>query len=97
MDLLDFYGLLDHQDPRVECIQKLGGVVKSLQHFNSSYFGIVLQEGLKSFTREDPSVLAIAEQLNLYLEDTGYPIETLLQELDVKIRYTGADMNTYHL
>lgn len=89
LDLMDFYGLLGQNDTRVECIQKLGGVVKALQHFNSSYFGIVLQEGLKSFTREEPTVLAIAEQLDVFIGEVGMPLEDLAQELDVSIRYAG--------
>lgn len=36
-------------------VYKLQAVIKQLQHFNSSFFGIVLPEGIKAFQNEDPT------------------------------------------
>ncbi len=54
-DAMDFLGLYPNDIPSGKVLYKLQGVFKQLQHFNTSFFGIVLPEGLKSFQSEDPS------------------------------------------
>ena len=55
LDTMDFLGVLPSNLVAAQCLFKLNGVTKQLHHFNSSFFGIILQEGLKSFQREDPT------------------------------------------
>ncbi len=54
-DAMDFLGLYPNDIPSGKVLYKLQGAFKQLQHFNTSFFGIVLPEGLKSFQSEDPS------------------------------------------
>ncbi len=54
LDALDFLGLSTTDfNEEVQVLRKLLEVVKQLQHFNASFFGIILQEGIKLFQRED--------------------------------------------
>ncbi len=55
LDAMDILGLYPHGSVSGNVLHKLHAVIKQLQHFNTSFFGIVLPEGLKSFQNEDPS------------------------------------------
>lgn len=55
-DCLGLFSDVDSDFHRAQnLIQKLHkNVVDQFQHFNSNFFGIILQEGMKCFQREDP-------------------------------------------
>jgi hypothetical protein len=47
---LDFFGVADiGAKPALQCFVKADHVVRQLQALSSSFYGIILQEGIKSF------------------------------------------------
>jgi len=56
-----------------------------LKGLHSKFFSIILQEGLKSFQTEEPTTLAMASDLENFINDAGVSLEELVQDIDSKI------------
>ena len=86
LDTLDLVGAVP-----AECagaagvVQQMQSVSKQMAQFSSNFYVIVMQEGIKSFQREDPTVIAVAIQLTEILSAAGMSLEDLLVEIDVSI------------
>ena len=64
---MDILGLYPQDSLSGKSLHKLHAVIKQLQTFNTSFFGIVLPEGLKSFQSEDPAGLSSRHKLTVLL------------------------------
>lgn len=68
-------------------------VVKQLQTLSGSFFAIIMQEGIKSFQREEPTTLGVAFQLNDMIGSAGISLQELIQELESHAAYLGNQFN----
>ena len=78
----------------LRCFHQLQTAVKQLQNLSSSFFAVILQEGLKCFLREDPSIISIAVELNNILTSSNVSLEETIEELNIQIRYLVSDIET---
>ena len=100
LDALDFLGVFSNPSDineaygPLKCFNQFHHSVKQLQNLNSSFFTVILQEGLKGFLREDPSLFAIAVELNSIVSSAGISLEEAIEELNVQIRYRVSNIET---
>ena len=93
LDTLDFLGVFsdtngsDSTSDLCKCYHQFYDAIKQLQNLNSSFFSVILQEGLKCFLREDSSIISVALELNNIINSVGISLEDAIEELDVQIRY----------
>ena len=98
LDILDFLGVFtkssgnDSMSNLLKCHHHSHNAIKQLQNLNSSFFVVILQEGLKCFLREDPSIITVALELNKIVSSVGISVEEAIEELDVQIRYRVTNM-----
>ena len=98
LDTIDFLGLFSEttsdgsMSSLLKCYNHFHHAVKQLQNLNSSFFAVILQEGLKCFLREDPSIITVALELNKIVSSVGISVEEAIEELDVQIRYCVTNM-----
>ena len=98
LDTLDFLEILsnpngnDAMSNLLRCYHQFHNAVNQLQNLNSSFFAVILQEGLKCFLREDPSIINVALELNNIVNTVEISVQDAIAELDVKIRYCISNM-----
>ena len=96
LDTLDFVGVFSDMSKRdsLKCFHQLQNAIRQLQNLSSSFFAVILQEGLKCFLREDPSIISIAVELNNILTSSNVSLEETIEELNIQIRYLVSDIQT---
>lgn len=96
LDTLDYVGVFSDMSTRdsLKCCHQLQNAVKQLQNLSSSFFAVILQEGLKCFLREDPSIISIAVELNNILTSSNVSLEETIEELNIQIRYLVSGIET---
>ena len=100
MDAFDFIGVFSAtQTPNstsnsIKCLSQFDNAVKQLQNLNASFFAVILQEGLKCFLREDPSLISIAVELNDIVSSSELSLEDTIEELNIQIRYITSNIES---
>jgi PI-3-kinase-related kinase SMG-1 len=66
---------------------ELSSSVFSFQELNFNFHTIILPEALKAIQTEEPTVLAMANELNDIIAGVGCPLEDILAQLEMHLRY----------
>jgi PI-3-kinase-related kinase SMG-1 len=65
----------------------LSNSIFSFQELNFNFHTIILPEALKTIQTEEPTVLAMAKELNDIITGVGCPLEDILAQLEMHLRY----------
>jgi hypothetical protein len=60
---------------------------------NFNFHTIILPEALKTIQTEEPTVLAMVNELDNIIAGVGCPLEDLLAQLEMHLRYTIMEMD----
>jgi len=63
------------------------------QELNFNFHTIILPEALKTIQTEEPTVLAMVNELDSIIAGVGCPLEDLLAQLEMHLRYTIMEMD----
>ena len=63
------------------------------QELNFNFHTIILPEALKTIQTEEPTVLAMVNELDIIIAGVGCPLEDLLAQLEMHLRYTIMEMD----
>ncbi|XP_037294891.1 serine/threonine-protein kinase SMG1 [Manduca sexta] len=78
----------------VECVRNANLLLADLVQLNYNFSTIILPEALKKIHSEDPSVLLMINELNAAIMNTPVPLNDLLQQLEMHLRYLIMDMES---
>ncbi|KAG6464352.1 hypothetical protein O3G_MSEX014455 [Manduca sexta] len=78
----------------VECVRNANLLLADLVQLNYNFSTIILPEALKKIHSEDPSVLLMINELNAVIMNTPVPLNDLLQQLEMHLRYLIMDMES---
>lgn len=67
------------------------------QELNFNFHTIILPEALKTIQTEEPTVLAMVNELNDIIAGVGCPLEDLLAQLEMHLRYIIMEMDVSFL
>lgn len=76
----------------VECVRNANLLLADLVQLNYNYSTIILPEALKKVHSEDPSALIMITELNSVIMNTPVPLNDLLGQLEMHLRYLVMDM-----
>ncbi|KAL0871572.1 hypothetical protein ABMA27_004105 [Loxostege sticticalis] len=78
----------------VECVRNANLLLADLVQLNYNFSTIILPEGLKKVHSEDPSVLLMITELNTVIMNSTVPLNDLLAQLELHLRYLVMDMES---
>ncbi|XP_060802702.1 serine/threonine-protein kinase SMG1 [Amyelois transitella] len=78
----------------VECVRNANLLLADLVQLNYNFSTIILPEALKKVHSEDPSALLMISELNAVIMDTPVPLNELLAQLEMHLRYLVMDMES---
>ncbi|XP_048487694.1 serine/threonine-protein kinase SMG1-like [Plutella xylostella] len=78
----------------VECVRNVNLLLADLVQLNYNFSTIILPETLKKVHSEDPSTLQMMSELNAVIVNTPVPLNELLQQLEMRMRYLVMDMES---
>lgn len=81
----------------VECVRNANLLLADLQHLNFNYSTIILPEALKKVHSEDASTLMMINELNAVIMSSPMPLNELLAQLEMHLRYLIMDMEVRYL
>lgn len=76
----------------VECVRNVNYLLADLVQLNYNFSTIILPEALKKIHSEEPSVLLMINELNVVIMNSTVPLNELLAQLEVHLRYLVMDM-----
>jgi serine/threonine-protein kinase SMG1 len=76
----------------VECVRNSNLLLADLVQLNYNFSTIILPEALKKVHSEDPSVLLMITELNTVIMNSPVPLNDLLTQLELHLRYLVMDM-----
>lgn len=76
----------------VECVRNANLLLADLVQLNYNFSTIILPEALKKVHSEDPSVLMMITELNTVIMNSPVPLNDLLAQLELHLRYLVMDM-----
>lgn len=76
----------------VECVRNANLLLADLVQLNYNFSTIILPEALKKVHSEDPSALIMITELNSVIMNTPVPLNDLLGQLEMHLRYLVMDM-----
>ncbi|CAG9794108.1 unnamed protein product [Diatraea saccharalis] len=78
----------------VECVRNANLLLADLVQLNFNFSTIILPEALKKVHSEDPSVLLMITELNTVIINSPVPLNDLLTQLEMHLRYLVMDMES---
>ncbi|XP_047026629.1 serine/threonine-protein kinase SMG1 [Helicoverpa zea] len=78
----------------VECVRNTNLLLADLVQLNYNFSTIILPEALKKVHSEDPSVLLMINELNAVIMNSPVPLNELLTQLEMHLRYLVMDMES---
>ncbi|XP_052758949.1 serine/threonine-protein kinase SMG1 [Galleria mellonella] len=78
----------------VECVRNANLLLADLVQLNYNFSTIILPEALKKVHSEDPSALLMITELNTVIMNTPVPLNDLLAQLEMHLRYLVMDMES---
>ncbi|CAH2981536.1 unnamed protein product [Chilo suppressalis] len=78
----------------VECVRNANLLLADLVQLNYNFSTIILPEALKKVHSEDPSVLLMINELNSVILNSPLPLNELLAQLELHLRYLVMDMES---
>ncbi|KAM3958581.1 LOW QUALITY PROTEIN: serine/threonine-protein kinase Smg1 [Aphomia sociella] len=78
----------------VECVRNANLLLADLVQLNYNFGTIILPEALKKVHSEDPSALLMISELNTVIMNTPVPLNDLLAQLEMHLRYLIMDMES---
>lgn len=81
----------------VECVRSANLMLADLVQLNYNFSTIILPETLKKVHSEDPSTLIMINELNAVIMNTPIPLNDLLSQLEMHLRYLAMDMEVIFL
>ncbi|KAL4708619.1 hypothetical protein ACJJTC_001058 [Scirpophaga incertulas] len=78
----------------VECVRHSNLLLADLVQLNHNFSTIILPEALKKVHSEDPSVLQMISDLNDVIVNSPVPLNELLAQLELHLRYLIMDMES---
>ncbi|XP_037869832.1 serine/threonine-protein kinase SMG1 isoform X2 [Bombyx mori] len=78
----------------VECVRNVNYLLADLVQLNYNFSTIILPEALKKIHSEEPSVLLMINELNVVIMNSTVPLNELLAQLEVHLRYLVMDMES---
>lgn len=76
----------------VECVRNANLLLADLVQLNYNFSTIILPEAMKKVHSEDPSVLMMISELNAVIMNSPVPLNELLTQLELHLRYLIMDM-----
>lgn len=76
----------------VECVRNANLLLADLVQLNYNFSTIILPEAMKKVHSEDASVLMMINELNAVIMNTPVPLNELLAQLEMHLRYLVIDM-----
>ena len=76
----------------VECVRNANLLLADLVQLNYNFSTIILPEAMKKVHSEDPSVLLMISELNAVIMNSPVPLNELLTQLELHLRYLVMDM-----
>lgn len=76
----------------VECVRNANLLLADLVQLNYNFSTIILPEALKKVHSEEPSVLMMITELNTVIMNSTIPLNDLLAQLELHLRYLVMDM-----
>lgn len=80
----------------VECVRNANLLLADLVQLNFNFSTIILPEAVKKVHSEDPSVLLMINELNAVIMNSPVPLNELLTQLELHLRYLVMDMEVSH-
>ncbi|XP_075978955.1 serine/threonine-protein kinase Smg1 [Anticarsia gemmatalis] len=78
----------------VECVRNANLLLADLVQLNFNFSTIILPEAVKKVHSEDPSVLLMINELNAVIMNSPVPLNELLTQLELHLRYLVMDMES---
>ncbi|CAB3220239.1 unnamed protein product [Arctia plantaginis] len=78
----------------VECVRNANLLLADLVQLNFNFSTIILPEAVKKLHSEDPSVLLMINELNAVIINSPVPLNELLTQLELHLRYLVMDMES---
>ncbi|XP_044735996.1 serine/threonine-protein kinase SMG1 isoform X2 [Chrysoperla carnea] len=78
----------------LNCLKTANNIYKGLQELNFNFYTIILPEAMKTIQTEEPSVIAIVNELNDLILSVGCPLSKLIGQLEIHLRFTIMQMDS---
>lgn len=75
-----------------DCLNACKSIFSDLKELLSNFQSIILPEAIKKIQAEEPSVLMMITELNNVVINTGIPLNELIAQLELHIRYVVMEM-----
>lgn len=80
----------------LQCLSPIHKLFCALQDLNSNFSSIILPEALVALQTENPSVLAMIEQLTLVIQSAPMPLQDIVDRLDIHLSCIAIGVDSPH-